>query len=132
MLRDIAVAPAPVADGSDTIAPGSVVVVRDEEWLVRATEQTSDGLLVRVQGLGELVKDTEATFYASLDVIAALDPAAAVVRADGSSHYRTARLWLESAIRRTAVPLADPSLTVSTRALADPPRLPAVRRPQGA
>jgi len=104
---------------ASTIAPGSVVVIRDEEWLVRATEQTTDGLLVRVQGLGELVRDTEATFYASLDTITSLDPAAARVRADASPHYRTARLWLESTIRKTAVPLADQSLTVSTRALAD-------------
>lgn len=102
-----------------TIAAGSVVIVRDEEWLVRATEDTADGLLVRAQGLGELVRDTEATFYASLDDIRPLDPAAARVRADDSPHYRTARLWLESTIRKTAVPLADHSLTVSTEALAD-------------
>jgi len=102
-----------------TIAPGSVVEIRDEPWLVRATEQTTDGLLVHAQGLGELVRDTEASFYASLDTITPLDPAAAKVRADDSPHYRIARLWLESTIRKTAVPLADQSLTVSTRALAD-------------
>lgn len=101
------------------IAPGSVVVVRDEEWLVRATEETADGLLIRVQGLGELVRDTEATFYTSLDDVHPLDPAQARVVPDVSSNYRTSRLWLESTIRKTAVPLADPSLTVSTRALAD-------------
>lgn len=107
------------APDASTIAPGSVVVVRDEEWLVRATEQTADGLLIRASGLGELVRDTEATFYGSLDAITPLDPAAARVVPDVSPQYRTARLWLESTIRKTAVPLADPSLTVSTRALAD-------------
>ena len=106
-------------DEASTIAPGSVVVVRDEEWLVRATEQTADGLLISAQGLGELVRDTEATFYASLDQVTALDPAAAVLRADDSPRYRTARLWLESTIRKTAVPIADPSLTVSTAGLTD-------------
>ena len=106
-------------DDVSTIAPGSVVVIRDEEWLVRSTEMTADGLLVTAQGLGELVRDTEATFYSSLDHITALDPAAAQVRADDSPRYRTARLWLESTIRKTAVPLADQSLTVSTGALAD-------------
>ena len=94
-------------DDVSTIAPGSVVVIRDEEWLVRSTEMTADGLLVTAQGLGELVRDTEATFYSSLDRITALDPAAAQVRADDSPRYRTARLWLESTIRKTAVPLAD-------------------------
>jgi hypothetical protein len=59
------------------LAPGSVVVVRDEEWFVRATEETTDGLLVHVQGLGELVRDTTASFYASLDKITPLDPARA-------------------------------------------------------
>jgi len=33
--------------------------------------------------------------------------------------YRSARLWLESTYRKTAVPIGDRSLTVSTRALAD-------------
>ena len=51
------------------IAPGSVVVVRDEEWLVTATADTADGLLIHVQGLGELVRDTTASFFASLDTI---------------------------------------------------------------
>lgn len=106
-------------DAADTIAPGSVVVVRDEEWLVRATEQTPSGLLVRVQGLGQLVRDTEAVFYDSLDDIEVLDPADAVVVGDDSPQYRTARLWLESTVRKTAVPLADTTLDVSLRSLAD-------------
>ncbi|MGW7477071.1 helicase-related protein [Nonomuraea muscovyensis] len=95
------------------------MVIRDEEWSVRATEETTDGLLVHVQGLGELVRDTTASFYASLDAITPLDPAAARVVADTSSHYRTARLWLESTFRKTPVPLGDKSLTVSVQALAD-------------
>lgn len=102
------------------IAPGSVVVVRDEEWLVTATEETTDGLLVHAQGLGELVRDTSASFYASLDAIEALDPAAARLVADDSPRYRKTRLWLESTFRKTPVPLGDPSLTISTHALADP------------
>jgi len=101
------------------LAPGSVVVIRDEEWFVRTTEETSDGTLVRVQGLSELVRDTTATFYRSLDTITPLDPAAARVVADASPQYRRARLWLESTFRKTAVPLGDRSLTVSTQALAD-------------
>ena len=100
-------------------APGSVVVVRDEEWLVTATEQTSGGLLVHGQGLSELVRDTTACFYDSLDDIEALDPAAATVVADDSPRYRSSRLWLESTYRKTAVPIGDRSLTVSTQALAD-------------
>ena len=102
------------------VAPGSVVVVRDEEWLVEATSDTADGLLVHVRGLGELVRDTTATFYASLDRITPLDPSQARVVADDSPTYRTARLWLESTFRKTAVPLGERELSVSTQALANP------------
>lgn len=102
------------------LAPGSVVVIRDEEWFVRTAEETPDGLLVHVRGLGELVRDTTASFYARLDRIEPLDPAAARVVPDDSAQYRKARLWLESTFRKTAVPLGDRSLSVAVQALADP------------
>ncbi|MFI5845614.1 helicase-related protein [Catenuloplanes sp. NPDC051500] len=104
------------------IAPGSVVVVRDEEWLVQTAEDTADGLLIRARGLSELVRDTTSVFYGSLDRIAPLDPAEALVVADDSPKYRRARLWLESTFRKTAVPLGDQSLSVATQALAKPLR----------
>ncbi|MBN9798206.1 helicase [Pseudonocardia sp. UM4_GMWB1] len=96
-----------------------MVVVRDEDWFVQSTEQTADGLLVHVRGLTELVRDTTASFYASLDKIEPLDPAQAQVVADASPHYRTARLWVESTFRKTPIPLGDRSLTVATQGLAD-------------
>ncbi|GAB4587631.1 helicase-related protein [Nocardia sp. IFM 10818] len=101
------------------VAPGSIVVVRDEEWLVTSAEQGSDGWLLRVRGLSELVAETTATFYSSLDDIEVLDPAKAEVVADGSSGYRDSRLWLESLLRKTPFPYGDQTLTVSTRMLAD-------------
>lgn len=102
------------------IAPGSIVVVRDEEWLVTSTDMTADGPVFSVQGLGELVRGTTATFYASLDDITVLDPRQAQLTPDGSAHYRDARLWLEATVRKTPLPLSDDTLTVSTAALADP------------
>lgn len=107
------------SDHDQNVAPGSIVVVRDEEWYVRATDDTADGLLVHVEGLSELVRETSASFYASLDTIHPLDPAKAEVVPDDSPHYRTARLWLESTFRKTPVPLGAGELTVSTQALAD-------------
>lgn len=107
------------ADVRGTLAPGSVVVVRDEEWLVRATEETADGTLIHVQGLGELVRDTNASFYTALDEIVPLEPARATVVPDSSPRHRTARLWLESTVRKTAVPLGERGLPVATRGLAD-------------
>ncbi|MFC3965781.1 helicase-related protein [Nocardia jiangsuensis] len=102
-----------------TVAPGSIVVVRDEEWLVTSAEQGSDGWLLRVRGLSELVADTTATFYSSLDDIQVQDPAAAEIVPDGSSGYRDARLWLEALLRKTPFPYGDQTLTVATRMLAD-------------
>ena len=47
---------------SITVAAGSVVQVRDEEWLVSTVEQTDDGQLLTVQGLSDLVRGTTAKF----------------------------------------------------------------------
>jgi len=105
---------------SADVAPGCTVVVRDEEWLVTSVEQTPDGHLLHVQGLGDLVRGTTATFYDSLDTIELLDPARATLTGDGSPHYRLSKLWLEATLRKTAVPIGDPALTVSTGMLADP------------
>ncbi len=102
-----------------TAAPGSVVEVRDEQWLVTGVERASDGWIVHVQGLSELVRETTATFSTALDDVAVVDPSAARVVADGSPGYRTARLWLEAMLRKSPVPLTDPDLTVTTRGLAD-------------
>ena len=104
-----------------SIAPGSVVIVRDEEWLVTGVEHTTDGRLLRCQGLSELVRDTTASFYEGLDAdLRVLDPAEATVVADDSPHYRRSRLWLEATLRKTAVPLDGTALTVSVDMLADP------------
>jgi superfamily II DNA or RNA helicase len=104
-----------------SIAPGSVVIVRDEEWLVTGVEHTTDGRLLRCQGLSELVRDTTASFYEGLDSdLQVLDPAQATVVADDSPHYRRSRLWLEATLRKTAVPLDGTALTVSVDMLANP------------
>ena len=97
------------------IVPGSVVIVRDEEWLVIKVEPTNDGRLLSCRGLSELVRDTTASFYEGLDTIETLDPAEAFVVADGSPHYRRSRLWLEATLRKTAVPLDGAALTLDFR-----------------
>lgn len=101
------------------VSPGSTVVVRDEEWLVTAVDETTDGPLLHVQGLGELVRGTTAQFYASIDTITPLDPAEVKVVGDDSPYYRKSRLWIEATLRKTPVAIADPQLTVSTHMLAD-------------
>ncbi|MFX4271933.1 helicase-related protein [Propionibacteriaceae bacterium Y1685] len=102
------------------VAPGSVVVVRDEEWVVTGVEATTDGQLLHVQGLSDLVRGTTASFYGSLDNVQPLDPARATLTADDSAGYRRARLWLEATLRKSAIPLNQEQLSVATQALADP------------
>lgn len=103
-----------------TIAPGSIVIVRDAEWLVTSVEPTRSGLLIRAQGLSELVRGTTASFYSALEEsIEPLDPAAARVAADDSPGYRRTRLWLEATIRKTALPAAGVDLSVSPHMLVD-------------
>ncbi len=96
------------------------MLVRDEEWLVTGVDSTADGQLLTVRGLSELVRDTTANFYASLDTITVVDPALTRVVADDSPGYRRSRLWLEATLRKTALPVDDPGLTVSSQVLADP------------
>lgn len=101
------------------VAPGSIVTVRDADWLVTNASPTQDGLLVEVTGLSELVRDTRAAFYEGLDEIVPLDPRQAKLRADESPRHRRTRLWLESTLRRTPLPLGEGHLSVSTQMLAD-------------
>ena len=71
------------ADALSLLAPGAQVEVRDEEWLVRAVQQTAeDGLMVRVIGTSELVRDREATFFTELDEVSPLRPEDTVLVAD--------------------------------------------------
>ncbi len=113
---DTATDPAPSLD----VAPGSVVRVRDEDWLVTQVSTTSDGMLVTVQGLSELVRDTTAQFSAGLDQIIPVDPRRTRVIADTSTRHRLSRLWLEATLRKTALPASSTDLAVVSDVLADP------------
>ena len=51
-----------------TYAPGLMVKVRDELWLVTNVTQSTDGYLLKVRGLSDYVRDTTASFYTALDL----------------------------------------------------------------
>lgn len=114
------------------LAPGSVVEVRDEEWLVtgvqtvyeRANHQevipTKPVQRIEVQGLSELVRDTSAIFYDSIDTVTPIDPRQAPLINDPSSGYRDAKLWLEATLMKTATAVEDTNLTVADGMLIDP------------
>lgn len=102
------------------IAPGAIVVVRDEQWLVSSVDHTADGELLTVRGVSELVEGTTAQFYTSIDKVMTTDPANTRVVADESSHYVKSRLWLESTLRKTSLPISEPRPVMVSTALADP------------
>lgn len=104
---------------SDTYAPGSIIRVRDESWMVTQLSARGTQTVVHAIGLSELVRDTEATFVDGLDVIDREDPKDTVVVADSSPHYRRARLWLEATLRKTHVPVPHGRPVVSDKMLLD-------------
>lgn len=113
------------------LAPGSVVEVRDEEWLVTGVQTVYERAhhqevipsksvqRIEVQGLSELVRDTSAIFFDSIDTVTPVDPREAPLINDPSSGYRDAKLWLEATLMKTAVPVEDTNLTVSDGMLID-------------
>jgi hypothetical protein len=46
-------------------AAGSVIVVRDEEWVVPSSERAGEGWKVRCVGRTKLVRGTTATFFST-------------------------------------------------------------------
>lgn len=110
----------PAVTDLSMLAPGAQVVVRDEEWLVRAAQPTrTDGIMVQVTGTSELVRDTEATFFSSLDAITPMRPEDTTLVADPTPNFRRSRLWIESLLRRAPLPAEETRLAAAHRQLLD-------------
>src|SRR5690625_4799795 len=117
---------------SSALAPGSVVEVRDEEWLVTGVQtvyerSTHQELIpsrpvqrIEVQGLSELVRDTSAVIFDSIDTVTPIDPRQAALINDESSGYRDAKLWLEATQMQTATAVEDTNITVADGMLIAP------------
>lgn len=108
------------------VAAGAQVVVRDEEWLVRAVRTTEfDGVRIEVTGITELVRDQEAVFFEKLEEVGhgkgiqVLDPRQTRLVPDETAKFRRSRLWLESTFRQAPAPSADTSILVGNRGLLD-------------
>ena len=108
------------AADSTAYAPGLMVKVRDELWLITSVTQSVDGYLLKVRGLSDYVRDTTASFYTAIDDVEVFDPAKVEVVPDRSPGYRTTRLWLETTLRQTPVPLYQEELSVADQMLMDP------------
>lgn len=119
---------------SESLAPGSRVRIRGEEWAVeKCLPLPMGGYAVHVQGLSELVARHKAIFLDTLDNIEQLRPEDTKLVMDGSPEYRQTRLYLETLLRRTpptdskihighrgAIQLMDYQITPARRALGEP------------
>ncbi|MEV4481684.1 SNF2-related protein [Micromonospora coxensis] len=104
-----------------TFAPGSRIVVRDEEWLIRSVKTgTADGTMIKAVGVSEFVQDVEATFFTDLEPITPLVPEETELVPDASSRFRQSRLFLEAVLRRTPLPRTERGLALADRFLLDP------------
>jgi superfamily II DNA or RNA helicase len=105
----------------ELIAPGSRVVIRDQDWQVVDIEM--DGLggraVVRCIGRSELVRDQAASFFSDLDKIEPEDPTRTFFRLDLSANGIETQLVLDSLVRRTPIPVSNRALTVGQLNLAD-------------
>lgn len=120
-------APLDTADAGishDNLVPGVLVEVRDEEWLVTSVnaveEPAGTAYEVRARGVSDYVRDQMATFFTSLEPVEVIDPTDVTPVADTSGGYRHSRIWLESTLRNTPVPLYQPELSVADEMLLDP------------
>ncbi|MGW4814098.1 SNF2-related protein [Kitasatospora cineracea] len=109
-----------LSTGSAGYAPGSQVLIRDELWLVRKSEDVGkDGWMVEVTGISSFVRGTDAVFYSRLDAIQVLDPRETRLVPDDSPNHRRGRLFLEAVMRKTFLPQTEHGLALSDRFLMD-------------
>lgn len=118
-----------------SLATGARVVVRDEEWIVRAVKAASTGhFAVHVSGTSELVRGKDAIFLTELDAITELRPEETALVADTSPQFRNARLYLEALLRSS--PPTDDAIYLGHRAALKPadyqlqPAAKALRQPR--
>ena len=84
--------------------PGTRVVVRDAEWIVRRVDHAPGGYQIVCDGVSELVRGREAVFLTALEpTIQVLDPAETKLVPDDSAQFADSILYMESQLRQ-AVP----------------------------
>ncbi|MFD5929455.1 SNF2-related protein [Streptomyces sp. NPDC060333] len=100
---------------------GTVIEVRDEEWLVRSSQTVRAGeILIEATGASELVRGQQARFLTSLDGMPrVLRPEDTRLVADTSRHYRRSRLFLEAVLRKTPLPQLERRLALTEGFLLD-------------
>ncbi|MFC8567644.1 SNF2-related protein [Streptomyces sp. NPDC057245] len=100
---------------------GTVIEVRDEEWMVRNSKQVRTGeYLIEAVGASDLVRGQEARFLApTMDQPRVLRPENTRLVPDGSPHFRRSRLFLEAVLRKTPLPQRERRLALTDGFLLD-------------
>ncbi|MFJ9479694.1 SNF2-related protein [Streptomyces mirabilis] len=100
---------------------GTVIEVRDEEWLVRSSSLVRPGeVLIEATGASELVRGHRARFLTSLDGMPrVLRPENTRLVHDTSDGYRLSRLFLEAVLRKTPLPQIERRLALTEGFLLD-------------
>ncbi|MER7918131.1 MULTISPECIES: DEAD/DEAH box helicase [unclassified Streptomyces] len=100
---------------------GTVIEVRDEEWLVRSSSQVRAGeILIEAVGASELVRGHRARFLTSLDGMPrVLRPEDTRLVHDTSEGFRLSRLFLEAVLRKTPLPQIERRLALTEGFLLD-------------
>ncbi|WP_327339420.1 DEAD/DEAH box helicase [Streptomyces sp. NBC_01324] len=100
---------------------GTVIEVRDEEWLVRSSSQIRAGeILIEATGASELVRGHRARFLTSLDGMPrVLRPENTRLVHDASEGFCRSRLFLEAVLRKTPLPQIERRLALTEGFLLD-------------
>ncbi|WP_128428055.1 DEAD/DEAH box helicase [Streptomyces cyaneus] len=109
----------PAPDGPPP--PGTVIEVRDEEWMVRNSKQVRPGeYLIEAVGASDLVRGQQARFLApTMDEPRILRPEDTRLVPDSSPHFRRSRLFVEAVLRKTALPQRERRLALTDGFLLD-------------
>ncbi len=98
--------------------PGSRVLIRNEEWIVRNVEQCDvGGHQLECIGVSETVRHRDAVFFTEIDTVRILDPKDTELTADPSPRYMASLLYLEARLRQT-VP-TDSAIALGNRGAMD-------------
>ncbi|MFD0304104.1 SNF2-related protein [Streptomyces sp. NPDC127119] len=115
--------PAPRATAVSEGAPpaGTMIEVRDEEWMVRNSKEVRPGeILIEAVGASDLVRGHEARFLVpTMDRPRVLRPEDTDLIGDRSPHFRRSRLFLEAVLRKTPLPQTERRLALADGFLLD-------------
>ncbi|MER6533416.1 DEAD/DEAH box helicase [Streptomyces sp900105755] len=100
---------------------GTVIEVRDEEWMVRNHKTLRPGeYLIEAVGASDLVRGQQARFLVpTMDRPRVLLPEDTRLLADSSPHFRRSRLFLEAVLRKTPLPQRERRLALTDGFLLD-------------